>query len=217
MVTGASRGLGRAVAQALRAEGARVFASATRDENLADVRADGMAGAALDLADASSVEEFARAAAGALGTVDVLINNASVLGHRGDLMDAPSDDVDATVATNLIGTLRLTRALLPSMAEGGAIVNVTSGAAARPGWAGYAVSKAGLDAATHVLREELSPRGLRVIAVDPGGLRTDMRRDAYPDEDPATLPEPASIAPLFVAIATGEDPGERVKAREWVA
>lgn len=214
VVTGGSRGLGRAVVQALASGGARVAATATHVVHLADLDSS-VIRVPLDLADAASVESCARAVRDALGGIDLLVNNAGVLGYRGELLNAPADDVATNVETNLLGTLRLTRALVGAMGHGAAIVNVSSGAAGRPGWAGYAVSKAGLDAATHVLRHELAPRGIRVVGVNPGGLRTDMRADAYPEEDPSTLPEPSSVAPLFLAIAAGADPGEHVDAREW--
>ena len=103
------------------------------------------------------------------------------------------------------------------MAEGGAIVNVTSGAAGRPTWGAYAISKLAIDGITGMLREELDDRGLRIVAVNPGGLRTAMRAAAHPAEDPATLPHPSSVVEAFVAIAAGADPGPHVDAARWPA
>lgn len=216
LVTGGSRGLGRAVAAALVVEGADVAATATSPSGL-DALPDRVHGVPLDLDDSASVDACAAAVLATLGGLDVLVNNAGVLGFRGPLLDAPPEDVERTLAVNLTGTLRLTRALVPAIPHGGAVVNVSSGAAGRPGWAGYAVSKAALDAASAVMRAELAGAGIRVIAVNPGGLRTEMRAAAYPGEDQTTLPPPESIAPLFVAIAAGDDPGAYVDAREWAA
>lgn len=218
VVTGGSRGLGRAIVEGLCERGATVVATA-RDvaalEPLVAACGERVRPIALELSDAGSVDRAAAAATAALGTVDLLINNAGVLGATGPLLDVDPDDVANTVTANVTGTLRLIRAVRPAMPSGGAIVNVTSGAASRPGWAAYAVSKAALDAITSVLRAELGPEGIRVVGVNPGGLRTAMRAAAYPEEDPATVPTPGSIVPLFAAIAAGDDPGEYVEARTW--
>ncbi len=218
VVTGGSRGLGRAVVDGLCARGASVATTARDVAALAPLVAEHgerVHPVALELADADSVDRAAADIVRTLGRVDLLVNNAGALGATGPLLDVDPDDVAHTVAANITGTLRLIRALRPAVPSGGAIVNVTSGAAARPGWAAYAVSKAALDAVTTVLRAELAPEGIRVIGVNPGGLRTQMRAAAYPDEDPATVPSPESIVPVFVAIAAGDDPGEYVEARTW--
>jgi NAD(P)-dependent dehydrogenase (short-subunit alcohol dehydrogenase family) len=223
LVTGASRGLGRAIAEGFAAEGARLVVTATGERQLdavlAAVRGRGAEahGVALDLADPASCEAAAAEALGALGRLDVLVNNASLLGDRTELAEYDMDAFDRVMAVNVGGTLRLTQAVLPGMADGGAIVNVTSGAAARATWGAYAVSKHALDGATVMLREELAPRRIRCVGVNPGGLRTAMRAAAYPDEDPATLPRPESVVPVFVAIAEGADPGPHVEARDWAA
>jgi NAD(P)-dependent dehydrogenase (short-subunit alcohol dehydrogenase family) len=95
------------------------------------------------------------------------------------------------------------------------VVNVTSGAAGRATWGAYAVSKLAIDGITGMLRRELAPRGLRCVAINPGPARTAMRAAAYPDEDPATVPHPSSLAEPFIAIAAGADPGPHVEASEW--
>lgn len=220
VVTGGSRGVGRAVAEALAAEGARVVASGRTAASLESVsRAPAGPGeivpAVLELEEPASVADFARAAVRALGRVDLLVNGAGVLGARGPLARADMDELELTLRVGVAGTLRLTTALLPHMSPGGAIVNVTSGAAARPGWGGYGIAKAALDAATRMLRAELAPEGIRVVGVNPGGVRTAMRAAAYPDEDPATVPHPRAVTPVFVAIAEGADPGVRVEAQQW--
>ena len=209
------------MAEGFAAEGARLVLTATDahhlDAVLASLRERGAEahGVRLDLADARSCAAAGAEALGALGRLDVLVNNASLLGDRMDLADYPMDVFDRVMAVNVSGTLRLTQAVLPGMADGGAIVNVTSGAAARATWGAYAVSKHALDAITLMLRDELEPRRIRCVGVNPGGLRTAMRAAAYPDEAPATLPRPESVVPVFVAIAEGADPGPHVEARDW--
>lgn len=221
VVTGASRGVGRAVAEAFVAEGAHVVGTA-RDSGRLESFLRGARGpgarpvaVALDLGDARSVTAAARAALLELGRVDVLVNNAGLLGSRVPLGEVPPGELEDVVAANLVGTLRFTQAILPAMGDGGAIINVSSGAAGRAGWGGYGVTKAAIDAATRMLREELADRAIRCVAVNPGGTRTAMRAAAYPDEDPATVPHPRSVVPPFVAIAAGADPGWHVEAREW--
>jgi NAD(P)-dependent dehydrogenase (short-subunit alcohol dehydrogenase family) len=150
-----------------------------------------------------------------LGRLDVLVNNASLLGERTPLAEYPPNAWDAVLAVNVTGTLGLIQAVLPGMADGGAIVNVTSGAAGRATWGAYSVSKLAIEGVTAMLRDELAPRAIRCVAVNPGGLRTSMRAAAYPEEDPATVPQPATVVPVFVAIAAGADPGPRVDARDW--
>jgi NAD(P)-dependent dehydrogenase (short-subunit alcohol dehydrogenase family) len=221
IVTGASRGIGRAVAEAAAAEGARLVVTATRRANL-DAALARLAerGAAahpveLDLGDPSSVREAASEAIAVLGRIEGLVNNASLLGVRRDLLEYPMDVWDRVMAVNVTGTLRLTQAVLPAMSEGGAVVNVTSGAAGRATWGAYGVSKLALDGVTAMLREELAPRGIRCVGVNPGGTRTEMRAAAYPDEDPATLPHPSGRVAPFIAVLAGDDPGPHVEAAQW--
>ena len=218
VVTGASRGLGRALAEAFASEGARLVLTATRSEHLASVlrtlgaRAHGVP---CDLRDGDSVDRAAREAVAALGRVDVLVNNAGMLGVRAPLAEYPIDLFADVIAVGVTGTLRLTQGVLPALSEGGAIINVTSGAAGRPLWGAYAVSKLAIDGMTRMLREELAPRRIRCVAINPGGIRTGMRAAAYPEEDPATLLHPSAVVEPFVAVAAGADPGWRVEAQQW--
>lgn len=221
MVTGASRGLGRALAEGFAQEGARLVATATSaarlEGTLARLTRHGAEahGLALDLGDPASVEAAAAQALAVLGRVDVLVNNASLLGPRLPLAEYPVDEWREVVEVNLTGTFALTRALLPGMADEGCILNVTSGAAGRPGWGAYAVSKLALEGLTAMLREELADRLIRCVAVNPGAVRTDMRAAAYPAEDPGTVPHPSGVVEPFIAIAAGADPGPRVDAAQW--
>lgn len=223
VVTGASRGLGRAVAEGFGAEGARVVVTATAVRRLEGTmsrlreRGADVQGVPLDLADPGSVQEAAAQALAVLGRVDCVVNNASVLGERLPLADYPLGLWDSVMAVNLTGTVALTQALIPAISQGGSIINVTSSAAGRAGWGAYAVSKLGLEGVTAMLREELRDTGIRCVAVNPGPLRTTMRAAAYPGEDPQTVPHPSSVVEPFIAIAAGEDPGPRIDAAEWAS
>ena len=220
-MTGASRGLGRAVAEAFAAEGARLVVTATRRDHLDAVigKVRGAGGeahpVALDLGDRDAVRAAAAEALAALGRVDVLVNNAGLLGERRPLADYPLDLWERVMAVNVTGTLALIQDVLPGMSHGAAIVNVTSGAAGRPGWGAYSISKLALDGITRILRQELAERAIRCVGVNPGPARTAMRAGAYPDEDPATVPHPSSLVEPFIAIAAGADPGPHVEAAQW--
>jgi NAD(P)-dependent dehydrogenase (short-subunit alcohol dehydrogenase family) len=213
--------VGRAVAEAFAAEGARLVVTATRREHLdALVGRVGAPGGeahaiALDLGDTAVVRAAAAEALAVLGRVDVLVNNAGLLGERRPLADYPLDLWDRVMAVNVTGTLALIQAVLPGMSHGAAIVTVTSGAAGRPYWGAYSISKLALDGITGMLRHELADRAIRCVAVNPGPARTAMRARAYPDEDPATVPHPSSLVEPFIAIAAGADPGPHVEAAQW--
>lgn len=221
VVTGASRGLGRALAEGFAGEGARVVVTATTvrrlEGTLARLRERGAdaQGVPLDLRDREGIAEAAAQSVAVLGRVDAVINNASLLGLRVPLADHPMDVWDEVVAVNLSGTVAFTQALIPAITQGGAIVNVTSGAAGRAGWGAYGVSKLALEGVTAMLRTELADTGIRCVAVNPGPLRTTMRAAAYPQEDPATVPHPSSVLDPFVAIVAGADPGPRIDAAGW--
>jgi NAD(P)-dependent dehydrogenase (short-subunit alcohol dehydrogenase family) len=192
--------------------------TATEEAHLSSVLSalgDRAEGVALDLRDADSVRKAGAHAIAALGRVDVLILNAGLLGVRTLLADYPMNTWDDVISAGVTGNMRLVQAVLPAMSDGGAIVHVSSGAAGRAGWGAYGIAKAAFDTAMDMLRDELAPRGIRCVAVNPGGIRTRMRAEAYPGEDPATLPHPSSVVEPFIAIAAGADPGPRVEAREW--
>lgn len=209
------------MAETVAAEGGRLVVTATQRANL-----DGLLGrlaergadahpVELDLADPESVRAAAAEAIAALGRVEGLVNNASLLGVRRPLAEYPMDVWERVMAVNVTGTLMLTQHLLPAVSRGGAIVNVTSGAAGRATWGAYAVSKLALHGITGMLREELADRDIRCVSVNPGGTRTAMRAAAYPDEDPATVPHPSTRVAPFIAILGGADPGPWVEADQW--
>ena len=221
IVTGASRGLGRAIAEAFASEGARLVLTATRDEHLRSVlascrdRGADATGVVLDLGDPAGARASAEIGVAELGRVDVLVNNAGALGTRDPLADYPLETFREVVEIGVSGTLAVIQAVVPAMSGGSAIINVSSGAAGRAGWGAYSVAKAALEAMTAMLRTELADREIRVVAVNPGGMRTGMRAAAYPREDPNTLPHPSARVEPFIAIAEGADPGPRINAAEW--
>jgi NAD(P)-dependent dehydrogenase (short-subunit alcohol dehydrogenase family) len=154
------------------------------------------------------------------GALDVLVNNAGILGAHAPIADYPDDEWDAVLAANLTAVFRLTKSVLPLMRRGGAIINVSSsvGRAGRGGWGAYSVSKFGVEGLSQVLADELRDRGIRVNTVNPGGTRTGMRAAAYPNEDPTTLPSPDDVTPIFVYLASDRSAGisgRAFNAREW--
>ena len=224
VVTGASRGLGRVIAEGYVREGATVVATARALEHL-DALARGGEGApgtlirtvALDLADAGSVAAAAAASRAALGHIDVLVNNAGILGARVPLVEIAPDALAEAFAVNVVGPLGLVSGMLDAFADGAVIINVSSGAAGRAGWGAYGLTKAALNVMTEMLGEELRGRGVRCVAINPGGMRTDMRRAAYPSEDPGTVPQPTTVVEAFLAIAAGAPADGVVEARTWTS
>jgi NAD(P)-dependent dehydrogenase (short-subunit alcohol dehydrogenase family) len=229
MITGASQGLGAALANAFGAAGAKLSICSRTKSDIVDVgRRVSTLGAsclaqAVDLRDEKAVRNWVERTAAELGTPDVVINNASVLGPRLPLIDYPLDEWRPVVESNLDGAFFVTRSVLPAMTRRGrgSIINVSSGAALppRPNWGAYAVSKAALEALSLNLAAELAGTGVRVNIVDPGAMRTSMRAAAYPHEDPVRLKEPGSISSLFLWLASDESAavtGQRFSASEWL-
>src|SRR5574341_1248708 len=189
IITGASRGLGRAIAREFAGRGARLVLVARGEADLRSAAED-TARATDVLAIAADVSEDAeRIAAAALdrfGRVDVLVNNASEIGPSPmpALEAYPWDALLQVLRTNAVAPLHLTQLLLPQMKarREGVIINVTSdaGVVAYPGWGGYGASKAALEHLSRVLAAELEGSGVRVYVVDPGDMNTEMHRQAEP-------------------------------------
>jgi 3-oxoacyl-[acyl-carrier protein] reductase len=183
LVTGASRGIGRAIAEALAREGAQVFCTSTRmggcAETLAAIAAAGGKATALacDVADAAQVGQLADAVLGAAGRLDLLVNNAGIT-RDGLLLRMSTDDFDQVVATNLRGPFLVCKVFARAMAKarGGRIVNVGSvvGLTGNAGQANYAASKAGLVGLTRSLAKEFAGRSITANVIAPGFIRTDM-------------------------------------------
>ncbi len=212
IITGASRGLGLALATGLAERGWSLVVDARSPGDLAaaewiggDVTA--VPGDVRDPAHRAALVE-------ATGEVDLLVNNAGVLGPspQPKLADYPVDALRDVFEVNVFAPLALTRLALPALrAREGAVVNVTSDAAveAYAGWGGYGSAKAALEQASNVLAAE--EPGLRVWRVDPGDLRTRMHQEAFPGEDISDRPLPETVVPAFVKLVTERPPSGRVR------
>jgi NAD(P)-dependent dehydrogenase (short-subunit alcohol dehydrogenase family) len=199
VVTGGSRGLGRALGEALAAAGARVVLVARDrgplEEAVAAIRARGgeAHGVAADVGDLDAAFAIAGQAAALIGPIDLLINNASTLGPTPLrlLLDTDCEDLARALAVNLVGPFRLTKAIAGSMVMRGqgTIVNISSDAAveAYERWGAYGASKAAVDHLTRTWAAELAGTGVRALAIDPGEMNTAMHAQAMPDADPAAL------------------------------
>jgi len=230
LLTGASRGLGRALAELLATRGARVAMVAREAGPLGDVvaavraRGGDAHAIAADISDKDAVHRIAGQAHALVGEVAIAIHCASTLGlvPLRLLLDTECEDLAHVLETNLVGPFRLTKIIAGAMAlrGDGVIVHVSSDAAveAYPRWGAYGVSKAAQDHLSRILAAELDGTGVRVLAIDPGEMDTKMHRDAIPDADPATLQRPTAVAATIVAMI--EDParapsGARLAAPRW--
>ena len=217
VITGASRGLGAALAHALDARGWDLVVDARDPDALAAAVGSSTAHAVPgDVTDPAHRQALADAAAG-LGGADLLVNNASTLGASPmpRLADLTHDVLDDVLLTNVVAPHALTRALLPQLvARRGTVLNITSDASVEPyeGWGAYGASKAALDHLTRILATEQPD--LRVYAVDPGDMRTTMHQDAFPGEDISDRPEPATVVPHLLALLDGHLPSGRYRAAD---
>ncbi|MEM7151542.1 MAG: SDR family oxidoreductase [Myxococcota bacterium] len=230
LITGASRGLGRALALRLAAEGHPVVLVA-RDPGplqavVEAIEARGGTAHAIvgDVGRAKDARAIAAQASALVPRIGLLVHNASTLGPlpMPTLADTRPEALARVLEVNLVGPFRLTQALLGSLAlgRGGTVVHISSDAAveAYPGWGAYSVSKAALDHLGRLWASELGDAGVRVVSVDPGEMRTQMHADALPDADPETLTEPATVAARIVAMLgdpSGAPSGSRVQASQW--
>ncbi len=226
LITGASQGLGKALALAFAKEGAALVINSRSEESIRPVTQEAeslgaeVLAIAADVSKGADVEKLVGAAVDRFGRIDALINNAGVLGPRTKLEEHTEEEWRQVIDANLTGPFLVTKAVIPHMPEGGSIINVVSGASAGPraNWGAYAISKFGVEGLTGNLAIELEERGIRVNAVDPGGMRTDMRAAAYPEEDPQTRITPEENTAVFLYLASNESKqvtGERFKAQEF--
>jgi NAD(P)-dependent dehydrogenase (short-subunit alcohol dehydrogenase family) len=217
VITGASRGLGAALAHALALRGWELVLDARDPEALAAATEGAtLHGVPGDVTDPEHRQDLADAAA-ALGGVDLLVNNASTLGASPmpSVADLDEPTLRRTLETNVVAPHALTRLLLPQLtARRGVVLNISSdaGVEAYDGWGAYGSSKAALDQLTRILAAEQP--GLRVYAVDPGDMRTRMHQDAFPGEDISDRPEPASVVPHLLALLDGDLPSGRYRAAD---
>jgi NAD(P)-dependent dehydrogenase (short-subunit alcohol dehydrogenase family) len=222
LVTGASRGLGRALTAELVRRGWHVVIDGRDGRRLADaVDAVGPAAGTLiavsgDVADPAHRQRLADTVA-AMGRLDLLVNNASVLGPSPQprLADYPLDELEQVYTVNTVAPLGLIQLVLPQLELGaGVIIDVTSDAAveAYEGWGGYGSSKAALDQLSAVLAAEQP--GLRVYAFDPGDMATDLQQQAFPGEDVSDRAAPESVVPAMLVLVDGKRPSGRYRASD---
>ena len=218
IITGASRGLGRALAHGLADRGWDLVLDARHavdlDEAAGDLEGVTVVAVAGDVTDAGHRADLA-AAADRLGGADLLVNNASRLGPspQPELAAYPLDELALVYATNVVAPLALAQRALPQLdTRQGAIINVTSDAAVEPyeGWGGYGSSKAALEQLSAVLAAEQP--AVRVWWVDPGDLRTQMHQDAFPGEDISDRPLPEVVVPAILSLLDERPPSGRVRA-----
>ena len=226
LITGASQGLGKALALAFAQEGARVVINSRSEESLRPVAEEAVSSGAevlaiaADVSQSADVERLVGAAVERFGHVDVLVNNAGLLGPRVAIERYPEDEWRRVLDANLTGPFLVSKAVIPHMREGASIINVVSGVSVegRAEWGAYSVSKFGVEGLTQILAAELKERGIRANAVDPGGMRTEMRAAAYPEEDPVTRITPEENTDVFLYLASDESrevTGERFKAQQF--
>ncbi len=212
LVTGAGRGIGRATAECFARQGAKVVlcARTARElrEAVAAITAAGGEAVArrVDLGSAREAKALVQFTLRRYGGLDLLINNAGILGPRVPLSDYPVRDWDRVLKINLSGTFYVTRETVRAMLarRGGTIITVSSsvGRKGRGQWGAYAVSKFGAEGLTQVLADEVRERGVCAVTFNPGGTRTRMRAEAYPDEDPRRVRDPSETAEALLRLAT---------------
>ena len=219
LITGASHGLGLALARTLAAEGWTLVLDGRRAADL-DAATRSIGGDVLavagDVSDPAHRDTLAEVI-NELGGLDLLVNNASVLGPSPQpaLSDYPLDELVRVYAVNVFAPVALIQLLLPKLSgSGGRIVNVSSDAAVEPypGWGGYGSAKAALDQVSAVLAAERPD--LRIYAFDPGDMRTELHQRAFPGEDISDRPEPETVVPALLRLLNGALPSGRYRASD---
>ncbi|USO03891.1 MAG: SDR family NAD(P)-dependent oxidoreductase [Rhodospirillales bacterium] len=211
LVTGASRGIGAAVARAYAGAGAHVVLLARSVGGLEevddDIRASGGKATLMpqDLLDMAALERLGPALLERFGGLDIFVGNAGMLGTLGPLADADPKEFQKVMDTNVTANFRLIRTLDPLLraSEAGRAIFVSSGAAhgMRAYWGAYGISKAALEMLAKTYAAETVKTKIRVNFVDPGAVRTAMRASAYPGEDPLSLPAPEEVTDVFLELA----------------
>ena len=229
MITGASKGLGRALTLAFAKEGARLAICSRTSNELLKVKEEAEAlGAEVlaitaDISLTRDVERFVAMTEEAFGQIDVLINNASILGPSPIplLLDYPEEDFAEVLRVNSISPFLVARRVIPGMLQynQGSIINVTSeaGNVGYAGWGAYGISKFAVEGLTETWADELSETNLRVNMVDPGEMDTDMHRLAVPDCD-YSLAKPDDVVNVFLYLASDKAigiTGQRFEAQEF--
>jgi NAD(P)-dependent dehydrogenase (short-subunit alcohol dehydrogenase family) len=227
LITGGSKGIGKAIAHAYAREGAQVFICgrnrAEIDRTVSEIGADGqIAGSAGDVGKLEDARRIVRAAADEFGGIDILVNNASLLGPRVPIATYPPEAWEEVLRVNLTGLFFVTQPVLQIMIprRTGSIINISSGVGrvGKARWGAYAPSKFGVEGFTQMVADEIRAFGIRANTVNPGATRTQMRAAAYPDEDPLTLPTPDQITEVFTYLASDQSAGvtgQSLDARDW--
>ena len=211
VITGASRGIGRAVALGMAAEGAHVILVARTVGGLEEVddeirKVGGKATLVpFDLTDLPAIDRLGATIFERWGKLDILVGNAGSLGTLTPLSHLEPKDWDKTLAINVTANYRMIRSFEPLLkrSDAGRAIFVTSGAAqkCKPYWGSYSITKAALDAMMKTWAAEVEKSAIRVNSVSPGPTSTAMRKKAMPGEDPTTLTKPADLVPLFIELA----------------
>jgi NAD(P)-dependent dehydrogenase (short-subunit alcohol dehydrogenase family) len=214
LITGASRGLGRALALSYAREGAHVLLLARSLSTLGrvddEIRSSGGKASLipLDLTDGPAIDALGPSLYERYGRLDVLVGNAAILGALSPLPHIASAHWDRVFAVNVTANWRLIRTLDPLLRHSDAarVIFVTSSVArsCRPYWAPYSISKAALEALAKTYANETAGSSIKVNLVDPGAMATRMRAEAYPGEDPAMLPKPDDVTEIFIRLAMTE-------------
>lgn len=221
VVTGASSGIGRELFKTFGEAGALVVGAARSPERLKETLRDTQTEDAhvvvADLTTPAGIEALAHAAA-EIAPVDVVVHAAGALGPRVPLVEYPDDAWDEVFDVNVTAVHRSHRALIPVLAESATIIGVSSsvGRTGRGTWGMYSISKGALENWLEVLDDEWPGH---VFSINPGGTATPMRAEAMPDEDPATIPSPADLMPIFVRLASadpGFESGSKLNARDFI-
>jgi NAD(P)-dependent dehydrogenase (short-subunit alcohol dehydrogenase family) len=219
LITGASRGLGLALARALAEEGWTLIIDARGEDALERARAElsertrvvAIPGDVSDPEHRAALADAVRK----VGGLDALVNNASILGPSPQpaLLDYPLDVLEEVYRANTLSPLALVQVIRNELKQDARVINVTSDAAVEPyeGWGGYGSSKAALEQLSNILAAE-NPN-LRVYRVDPGDMRTRMHQEAFPDEDISDRPLPEESVPGFLKLIAGDLPSGRYEAR----
>lgn len=215
LITGASRGIGAAIAKRFAQEGAHVILTARTvggleevDDAVKEISGNSATLVPLDLADGDAIDQMGGALNERFGRLDILIANAGTLGELTPLNHLEPEVWEEALTLNATANFRLIRSMDPLLraSEAGRAVFVTSGAVRNlnPYWAAYAASKAALEAMVNIYAQEVAHTDIRVNLVDPGRQRTKMRAKAFPGEDPDTLPHPDEKTGFFVDLAAAD-------------
>jgi NAD(P)-dependent dehydrogenase (short-subunit alcohol dehydrogenase family) len=206
VITGASRGIGLAVARGFSMHGACVMGCSRScvSQPFPAMHGNDVLYFQADVGQPDDVVRLAQELKNSWGHIDVLVNSAGLLGSMVSLIQYPIENWEAVIRTNLTGCFLMTKYLVPLMSAGASIINISSGygvhGRARGG--AYGVSKFAVEGFSQILAEDLFESGIRVNVVDPGPTRTSMRAAVAPEEDPTTIPHPDDLLPVFLFLAS---------------